>query len=178
MKFRSTTSICTNGFSLVEVLVALVVLTLGILGMAGLQGYSITGSYNAHLRTQATALAQDIIDRMRVNRLQAVSDAYDTSFAAAPDSGSNCFGLSATCSPELLANFDVREWKCNLGRYESDSVCNSFVSQINLPQGDGEITTEPDDARPGQVLVTVTVRWSEVDGAVGDTHQVILTTYL
>lgn len=168
-----------KGFSLVEVLVALVVLTIGLLGMAGMQGYSISGSYNAHLRTQATALAQDIIDRIRANQLQAINDAYDTSLGDAPPSGAgdSCIGLAKTCAPEDLVEFDLREWKCNLGRYEQNTACDLIVSQSNLPQGDGAITTVPDPIT-GQTTVTVTVQWSEADGAAGATRQVILTTNL
>lgn len=170
----------TIGFSLVEVLVALVVLTIGLLGMAGLQGYSISGSYNAHLRTQATALAQDIIDRMRANRVQTIiNNAYNTSFGAAPPAGAgdSCIGLANTCTPAELAEFDLREWKCNLGRYEQNTACDLIVSQSNLPQGDGAITTVPDPIT-GQTQITVTVQWSEADGAAGATRQVILTTNL
>ena len=166
---KSRLLIPTQGFSLVEVLVALVVLTIGLLGMAGLQGYSITGSYNAHLRTQATALAQEIIDRMRANVIEARNGNYDIDFNDAPTSGTDCNGLTATCSTDDLKEFDLREWKCNLGKYAQNVVCNTIVSQSTLPVGDGQIET----LNNGQVQVTV--QWADT---AGDTHQVMLNTSL
>ena len=159
----------TQGFSLVEVLVALVVLTIGLLGMAGLQGYSITGSYNAHLRTQATALAQDIIDRMRTNPAEARGSTYDTDFGDAPVSGTNCIGVAANCSTAQLASYDLREWKCTLGKFAQNSACTSLVSHVTLPQGDGRVVTQNN----GQIEVTV--QWNDTSG---ETHQLMLTTSL
>ena len=158
-----------HGFSLIEVLVALVVLTIGLLGMAGLQGYSITGSYNAHLRTQATALAQGIIDRMRANPAEARANTYDVDIGDAPVSGSDCIGASANCTTAQLANYDVREWKCNLGAYANTSRCPAFVSQSTLPSGDGQIETQNN----GQIEVTV--QWTDTTGEV---LEVMLTTSL
>ena len=163
----------TTGFGLVEVLVALVILTIGLLGMAGLQGYSISGSYNAHLRTQATALAQDIIDRMRANQIEAsTNNAYQTDFGNAPPTGANCIGLTADCDTTDLAEYDLREWKCSLGRYTQNAICAPFNLQSTLPQGDGRIVTQAD----GQIQVTV--QWSDTEGDAGDVHQVMLTTNL
>ena len=158
-----------RGFSLIEVLVALVVLTIGLLGMAGLQGYSITGSYNAHLRTQATALAQGIIDRMRANPTEARANTYSVDIGDAPASGTDCIGVSANCTTAQLANYDVREWKCNLGAYANNAICTAFVSQSTLPSGDGKIEIQNN----GQIEVTV--QWTDT---AGDTHQVMLTTSL
>lgn len=165
MKFPRSKTI--SGFSLVEVLVALVVLTIGLLGMAGLQGYSITGSYNAHLRTQATALAQGMIDRMRANPQQATTGQYNTNFGDAPTGVADC--ISAACTATQMKDFDLREWKCNLGNYAQTPACTALVSQSTLPLGDGEIAT------PNAGQIQVTVQWSDT---AGDTHQVMLTTAL
>ena len=71
--------------ALIEVLIAMLVLTLGLLGMANLQSQSIASSYDAHLRTQAALLASNMIDRMRANRQQALTTSnYQTDFEAAP----------------------------------------------------------------------------------------------
>ncbi len=88
-----TTKKRQQGFSLFEVLIALLVLSVGLLGLANLQGQSISSSYNAHLRTQATSLAQSMVDRMRANRshaLQATNN-YQTAIDAQPPTTSvNC----------------------------------------------------------------------------------------
>ena len=161
-----------QGFSLFEVLIALLVLSVGLLGLANLQGQSISSSYNAHLRTQATSLAQSMVDRMRANRshaLQATNN-YQTAIDAQPPTTSvNC--LTATCSEEEIALFDVREWKCNLGLYAEETVCNGFVNQSTLPNGVGSVTAP--DVTTG--LTTVTVQWVDTDG---EQHQVRMFTGL
>lgn len=56
-----------RGASLIEVLVAVVVLSLGLLGLAGLQMTSLRSNHSAYLRSQATLLAYDLTDRMRAD---------------------------------------------------------------------------------------------------------------
>jgi type IV pilus assembly protein PilV len=157
-----------NGFTLFEVLVAVVVFSIGLIGLANLQGYSMSSSYNAHLRTQATALATSIVDRMRANRAQALTaNAYTTDFATNPPSTS--IDCSSGCTPEQMAQLDLLEWKCNLGRYAEETFCENLVSQATLPNGDGEIKAIAN----GQIEVTV--RWSD---SLGDDHTVVLFTGL
>jgi type IV pilus assembly protein PilV len=60
-----------GGFTLIEVLVAIVVLAFGLLGFALLQTMSVRFTQSANYRTQATNLAYDLIDQMRANRFQA-----------------------------------------------------------------------------------------------------------
>ena len=160
----------TFGFSLLEVLVALAIFSIGLLGLANLQGQSISSSYNAHLRTQATALARSIIDRMRANRDQAiVANNYFTSFAQNPPSNiTNC--TSVDCSAEEMARLDLLEWKCNLGIYMQESFCANLVSQATLPNGDGQIES---DGSTGQTKVTV--RWTDTSGA---EHEVVMFSSL
>ena len=97
---------------LVEVLVAVLVLSVGLLGMAGLQLSSMRANASALAKTQATTLAADMLDRMRANRAAAVAGDYDTGFADA-HSGSS------------VAEEDLAEWKVLLARA--------------LPEGEGEV---------------------------------------
>ena len=144
------------------------ILTIGLLGMAGLQGFSIASSYNAHLRTQATALAQSIIDRMRANRDQAISNGYVINFGNNPPTGTTDCTTTA-CTAAQMRNLDLLEWKCSLGNFVDENFCSTFATHSSLPAGDGEIITETN----GQVRVTV--RWSDT---AGETHQVMLFTDL
>lgn len=66
-----------SGATLLEVLVAIVVLAIGLLGLAALQMTSLTSGYSAHQRSQATMLAYDISDRMRARPDAALAGAYD-----------------------------------------------------------------------------------------------------
>ena len=68
MKHTKLNLKCQRGTSLLEVLVSLVILSLGLLGYAGLQSVTVKNSHNAYLRTQATSLAYNVLDRMRANR--------------------------------------------------------------------------------------------------------------
>lgn len=78
-----------RGFTLIEVLVALLVLSIGLLGIAGLQLKSLRDSQDAYLRSQASILAADIIERMRANRQEARSGNYDIGLNDTPAAGSS-----------------------------------------------------------------------------------------
>ena len=77
------------GFTLLEVLIALLVLSFGLLGLAALQAYSVKANQSANFRSQATALASMMLDNMRANRANIgsyYSDDYeDVSCGDAPD---------------------------------------------------------------------------------------------
>lgn len=66
-----------GGLTLIEILVALVILSIGLLGLAGLQTLSLNFNTSAYYRTQATALAYGLADRMRANRAAALAGDYD-----------------------------------------------------------------------------------------------------
>ncbi len=88
-----------HGFSLIEVLVALLVLAIGLLGLAALQAQGLRFNHDAYVRTQATHIAYDIIDRMRVNRANAA--AY-----TAADPGLVCDPTAATVNMDLSCWYD------------------------------------------------------------------------
>lgn len=67
-----------KGSSLLEVLIAIVVISVGLLGLAGLQTSSIKSNHSSYLRSQATLLAYDLSDRMRASRAAALSGNYNT----------------------------------------------------------------------------------------------------
>lgn len=100
------------GFSLLEVLVAMVILALGLLGVAGLQATSMRNAHSGYLRSQATILAYDMVERMRANTTLARAGSY----SVAVGSAGGGVGIAAT---------DVTEWK-------------TALSQL-LPSGDGSV---------------------------------------
>ncbi|MCG8325881.1 MAG: type IV pilus modification protein PilV [Thiotrichales bacterium] len=123
----------SSGFSLMEVLIALLVLSVGLLGLAALQAVSLKANHSAYQRTQATFLAYDIMDRMRANRNQAIAESYDRNVGATAPS---CSGAAN------LADEDVGCWMSN------------FV-QVLLPAGDASIDCD------GNGVCTVIVQWDE-----------------
>lgn len=90
-----------RGFSLLEMLVALLVLSFGLLGVAGMQAMSLRNNNNAYLRTQANILTYDLADRMRANRVAAINLDYNIALGASP-SGAG------------VALADLTEWKARL----------------------------------------------------------------
>ena len=88
-----------GGFSIIEVLVALLVLAIGLLGLAALQAQGLRFNHDAYVRSQATNLAYDIVDRMRVNRANAADYAVG-------DPGDPCDPTDASISMDLSCWYD------------------------------------------------------------------------
>lgn len=132
----------SRGFTLLEVLIALLVLSVGLLGLAGLQTRGLAAVHNAYLRSQAVLLARDMGERIRANNNYLISTASDLKNEYTIDyershSSSDC--VSNPCSPENMARFDVDQWLLSLAN--------------TLPSGDGEID------KTGTVY-SITVRWN------------------
>ena len=131
----------------------MLVLSVGLVGLAGLQAHSLRNNHSAMLRSQAVALGYDMLDRMRSNRVEALGagTAYETGFAdseSQPDCTSNC-------STTQLAQHHLGAWKAALSA---------------LP-GPGQGQVEIDAGR-----ATVSIRW--LDGANGAQSLVVVETLL
>jgi type IV pilus assembly protein PilV len=101
----------SNGFSLIEVLVAMVILAIGLLGLAALQASSLKNNQTAYYRGLATQLSYDIADRMRANRSS--GGKYLSSFMKPSDANeqsAHCLNVTATCTPAKMAEHDLFEW--------------------------------------------------------------------
>jgi type IV pilus assembly protein PilV len=125
-----------RGVSLIEVLVAIVVLSIGLLGLAGLQASGLRVGQSSIHRSQAAQLAYDVVDRIRVNVAHAglyshaLSDAMP-SCSAAPTTG------------EDVAPCDLRDWRLRLQ---------------SLPSGKGSVAVDGTE-------VTVVIQWDDTRGA-------------
>jgi type IV pilus assembly protein PilV len=109
-----------TGFTLLEVLIALLIFSLGLLGMAGLLAVSVQTNHNAYLRTQATFLAQGMADRMRANNLGlwnsgGSGSAYDGTYnsTTAGNTGTNCLGTAGCTWSQIVAR-DQAIWSNQL----------------------------------------------------------------
>ena len=96
-----------SGFNLIEILVSIVILSIGLLGLAALQNTSIKLSFDSYVRTQASFLAYDLIDRIRANPSALRYTLRPTDNPARKD----CFAGNAECSPNDLRQFDLYYWK-------------------------------------------------------------------
>lgn len=118
MTMTRTTNIKARGFTLVEAMIALLVLSIGLLGIAGLQMTGLRNNLSASWRSQATYLAYDILDRMRANRANRAAYAIDVE-------------ETPLCAPGNVAACDLSQWKGNLATV--------------LPGGDGTVTVSGAD---------------------------------
>jgi type IV pilus assembly protein PilV len=131
------------GFTLVEVLVALVILAVGMLGIASLLLNSLQGSRTALVRTQAVSLAADVVERIRANR--SAGTVYDTTVTATPALVATCETAGQTCTPADMARNDLKRWQTAIA--------------ATLPDGTGTISVQPITAILFQY--TVTVQWTQ-----------------
>jgi len=154
----------TGGITLTETLVAVLVMSAGALGLAGLQAENLRAGRDAYERSVAVQRAADMLDRIRANRAVAPGG---FAVGAGPPVFQDC--LSAACDPGTMARFDVAVWKCALGAWREDAACvqlreagalPSADAMPGLPRGDGTVGV---DAALG--LVTVTVSWDRRGGA-------------
>jgi type IV pilus assembly protein PilV len=129
-----------QGFTLLEVLIALLVLSIGLLGLAALQTTGLRSNEMASMRTTSTMLAYDISDRIRANP-QGVTDG-DYVIGTGPITGTPIDCTSTDCTTAQLALFDLNQWK------------NAVAT---LPGGLGDITQI---AGP-PLTHTITVRWDQ-----------------
>ena len=130
-----------SGFTLLEVLIAMIILAGGLLGLAGLQATSIKNNQTAYNRSQATQLAYDMADRMRANRTYAITET-NNAYAATTmptDGVAGCL-LSAGCSGVQMAQNDLFDW--------------TQAIQSALPNGSGLI-------QQNGTVFTIRVTWSE-----------------
>lgn len=104
-----------HGMGLIEVLVAVLILAIGLLGLAALQTQSLKFNNEAYLRTQATLLAMDIADRLRANRTVAVDQPGLYTFDET-DSPSASASLCSTqaCTASELAQYDFAQWRARI----------------------------------------------------------------
>ena len=149
-----------TGFTLLEIMIALMIFSIGLLGLAGLQATSLEFNRNALSRTLAIQQAENMADRIRANLKTFDGTAiasYDTVTTAMPSEPTsafnNCYYISGSaptaCTPQNLAQIDIFEWQLR-------------NSQI-LPSGRGRIS------RPSGTYFQITVMWDEKrTGATGE----------
>ena len=144
----------SDGFTLVEVLVSLVVLSIGLLGIAKLMLFSSHSNDSAYLRSQATALAYEILDDMRANRQEAIIAGTYNIAAAVPAAvpGALCIGVGSCTTPTQLALYDLYQWGLHL------NANSGAVPPGALPNGQGSVTTVTAGT---QTTVTIVVSWDD-----------------
>jgi type IV pilus assembly protein PilV len=144
-----------GGFTLIEVLVAVVVLAGGLLGLAGLQARGLSNNQSAYNRSQATQFAYDIADRMRANSVAKAnyitSNATLVAVAACDTTPCGCTSSLTSCSGNEFAVKDLHDW---------------FLDLRALPSGTGTITVVGG-------IYTITVSWDDSKSGAANTSFVM-----
>jgi type IV pilus assembly protein PilV len=122
---------------MIELLIAFIIFSFGMLGLAGLQTKVLSYNHSSLLRSQAMALTDDLLDRMRLDRANAVGSSWNT---ALEDSASS---ISTGTAPY---QFDLQDWKAQV--------------EALLPSGQASIQM---DAANGNT-VTVIIQWNDSRG--------------
>ncbi len=148
-----------SGFTMVETLVALVVLAIGMLGIAALYLNSLQAGRTAIYRTQAVTLAADLADSIRSNRAAVANygNVYGDAFAAV-----GACATTAGCSATDLAATDLSRWKAALAQL--------------LPNGQGQVVVTLPAAAGEPANYVITVQWAEVGEVNPVTFQIGFTT--
>lgn len=141
-----------NGYTLLEVLIAAIVMAIGLIGVATLQVGGTRLNNSAQLRTQASIMAYDIVDRMRANIPEARAGSYDILLTDATP------GAIAT-----VPDIDIIQWRNLLAYY--------------LPAGNGQIERQAGVTANDPARFTVTVEWNDGRTA-ADVLQFVVTTDL
>ena len=145
------------GTTLIEVLVTLLVLSIGALGIAALQLTGLKYNAGASARTQASLLSNDLMDRMRANRTIALSGGYNVASATTfssigdlTDPTEKC--TESECSTAQLAQRDVFDWM-------------SGVSSL-LPSGQARVVS---NAAGAQTIFSITFQLRQAVNQQGST---------
>lgn len=142
-----------KGFTLLEVLVALVIFSVGLLGLAGIQAVSLQNNGIAYSQTVAMQSAYDMADILRAsanfdNNIDNTFDNISSTLGSEPTSCAQSGGTVPTCTTTQMASHQVYFWKYHLSQ--------------NLPLGRGTVERNGD-------IYTITIMWDEArTGATGE----------
>lgn len=155
-----------QGFTLIELLVSVVIMSVGVLGLSGLQIESLHQNNSALIRSEAMLISNDILDRMRANP---VGNYDGVALGAVPASVTNC--TVTNCSINDMKDYDIAQWQCSLSSEANDGTaygaCTALGISGAIPQGTGAI------AKNGDVY-TVTVQWLDVRS--GQNKSIVIRT--
>ncbi|VAW91552.1 hypothetical protein MNBD_GAMMA21-1082 [hydrothermal vent metagenome] len=136
------------GFTLLEVMIALVIFSIGLLGLAGMQAAGIRNNQISYTRTVATQLAYDMADRIRNNPTANYA-------AAVPAAVPNC--VTGTCTSPELASFDLMEWNTAI----NNPAINPAIKNSASPLRNGAGYISQMTTASGIVFYRVSVTWDE-----------------
>jgi len=137
-----------SGFTLIEVMVALIILAIGVMGVAALQMSTYRQLQTSHNFAAAAMLAGNMGDRMMANPAQVLANAYNHT-----DAGNTPKDCAAnTCTVAEMAAYDVDQWQTRV----TGDIDNGTKIPGSLPSGAGAVAREA-----GTTNFRVIVRWDD-----------------
>lgn len=144
---QEKTHINEKGFTLIEILVAMVIIAVGVLGIAALQFQGLKYNHDSYLRSQINFLASDIMDKMKLNKANA-------------DNYISCYEVGgADCSKTPVANILCDENTASVG---SDLGCWHKLLDRSLPPGSKAEIERPANSDNYKVTLSWTSRGDEI----------------
>ncbi len=157
-----------RGLTLIEVLITLTILSVGLMGVAGMQGIAKRSTHQAYQRTLATQLVDGIIERIRANPTAAASYHTGTSTPLGSSSKGNttpspdCSG-SAVCNAAQLATYDLWSWEQGIDGAAITKVINaSTIRTGGLASSNGCIVFAADAGKTNTGQMTVILSWESL----------------
>lgn len=165
---RLTHNRIQRGFSLIEVLVALVILVIGLIGIFNLHIVAKRGSFQSFQQTQASYYANDIINRMKLNRTQLASykGNYSGSKIAIPPASPACEGATL-CTPTQLVAWDLYEWRSAFSGEDEIIVGTQNVGGLDTPSACIQVTGND---------VLVVIAWRGIRKTAIDSSKIVDTS--
>jgi len=121
----------TRGFTLIEVLIAFIILSFGLLGAVALQAKAKQASFDSMQRAAAVALGNDVIQRIRANDTPQLATLYEKTITSETDTKTQSVCFDGACSASQIAALDFEQWKRsirareNTGALDDATVCIS-----------------------------------------------------
>ncbi len=144
----------SRGFTLLEVLIAIVIFSIGLLGLAGLMVVSVKTNHSAYLRTQATFIAESMADRMRANTMAVWSNSYND--AGYPITGTDPCAGGAACGYAALAVHDQIAFSDQL-----TTQLPNATAAIECTPAAGIVTPNINANPPYNGLCSIRINWDE-----------------
>lgn len=152
-----------DGFTLIESMVAAVMLTIGLLALTGMQSFSLSKNVDAHNQTRVTNLAADMVERIQFNRRKA-ANYHNISVSS---STTTC----PTAAADVMANGDCTQWRTLLLSSNLQNIAGTVTLSNPTPPA-----TDPLGLNRSTVKVQVTWNEAASPGVLGASRTVSLVT--
>ena len=148
-----------RGVSLIEVLVAVMIFTIGLLGLAGLLIMATRSNQAAYLRTQVVFLAHNMADRMSANPVAVWDGSYNSNNYPTATSITTKCDLAASCTPDNLAAHDMQAWSTQLATFLPN--VKATINCANSSAGFSPSTAQYGMRPPYGGNCAMTITWAE-----------------